>query len=42
VQQTHGLVRARDIKLAGNEVAELETLADGTGVDTRRWWELAM
>lgn len=34
-----GLVRARGIDLAEEEVVELEVLAAGTGVDTRGWWE---
>ncbi|MEU4471062.1 aldo/keto reductase [Micromonospora sp. NPDC023888] len=37
-----GLVRARGIELADEEIAELEALADATGVDTRGWWEQAM
>jgi aryl-alcohol dehydrogenase-like predicted oxidoreductase len=37
-----GLVRARGITLAGEEITELETLADATGVDTRGWWEHEM
>lgn len=34
-----GLVRARGIELAGEEIAELEALADAADVDTRGWWE---
>ncbi|WP_153415924.1 aldo/keto reductase [Nocardia macrotermitis] len=34
-----GLVRARDVELADEEIAELEALADATGVDTRGSWE---
>ncbi|NUP49517.1 MAG: aldo/keto reductase [Catenulispora sp.] len=37
-----GLVRARTINLADEEIAELETLADAAGVDTRGWWEQEM
>jgi aryl-alcohol dehydrogenase-like predicted oxidoreductase len=37
-----GLVRARGIELADDEIAELETLADAAGVDTRGWWEQVM
>ncbi|WP_238782853.1 aldo/keto reductase [Streptomyces monomycini] len=37
-----GLVRARGIELADEEVAELEALADAAGVDTRGWWEQEM
>ncbi|MFI0719129.1 aldo/keto reductase [Streptomyces sp. NPDC021224] len=37
-----GLVRARGIELADADIAELEALADATGVDTRGWWEQAM
>lgn len=37
-----GLVRARGIELADAEIAELEALADATGVDTRGWWEQEM
>jgi aryl-alcohol dehydrogenase-like predicted oxidoreductase len=37
-----GLVRARGIELAEAEIAELEALADATGVDTRGWWEQEM
>jgi aryl-alcohol dehydrogenase-like predicted oxidoreductase len=37
-----GLVRARGIKLADDEIAELETLADAAGVDARGWWEQGM
>jgi aryl-alcohol dehydrogenase-like predicted oxidoreductase len=34
-----GLVRARGIGLADDEIAELEALADAADVDTRGWWE---
>jgi aryl-alcohol dehydrogenase-like predicted oxidoreductase len=34
-----GLVRARGIELADEEIAELEALADAADVDTRGWWE---
>ncbi|ROS44492.1 aldo/keto reductase [Amycolatopsis thermoflava] len=37
-----GLVRAHGIELAGEEIAELEALADAAGVDTRGSWEHAM
>ncbi|XVV14940.1 aldo/keto reductase [Actinoplanes sp. CA-131856] len=37
-----GLARARDIELAGEETAELESLADAANVDTRGWWEHEM
>ena len=37
-----GLVRARGIELAEEEIAELEALADAAGVDTRGWWEQEM
>jgi aryl-alcohol dehydrogenase-like predicted oxidoreductase len=37
-----GLVRASGIELADMEIAELEALADATGVDTRSWWEHEM
>jgi aryl-alcohol dehydrogenase-like predicted oxidoreductase len=37
-----GLVRARGIELTGEEIAELEALADAAGVDTRGWWEHEM
>ncbi|MEU4339463.1 aldo/keto reductase, partial [Micromonospora lupini] len=37
-----GLVRARGIELADEEIVELEALADATGVDTRGWWEQAL
>ncbi|MEU0470796.1 aldo/keto reductase [Amycolatopsis sp. NPDC006131] len=37
-----GLVRAHRIKLAGDETAELEELADAADVDTRGSWEHAM
>lgn len=34
-----GLVRARGLELAAEEIAELEALADAADVDTRGWWE---
>jgi aryl-alcohol dehydrogenase-like predicted oxidoreductase len=37
-----GLVRARGIELAEEEIAELEALADAADVDTRGWWEHEM
>ncbi|KOV84610.1 aldo/keto reductase [Nocardia sp. NRRL S-836] len=37
-----GLVRARGIELADEEIAELEALADAADVDTRGWWEQEM
>lgn len=37
-----GLVRARGIELADEEIADLETLADAADVDTRGWWEREM
>ncbi|WP_030903230.1 aldo/keto reductase [Streptomyces sp. NRRL F-5126] len=37
-----GLVRARGIELACEEIAELEALADAADVDTRGWWEQEM
>ncbi|SEO30257.1 aldo/keto reductase [Actinacidiphila rubida] len=37
-----GLVRARGIELADEEVAELEALADAADVDTRGFWEHEM
>ncbi|MFC4114052.1 aldo/keto reductase [Nonomuraea zeae] len=37
-----GLVRARGIDLAGEEIAELEALADAADVDTRGSWEHEM
>nr|WP_235716087.1 aldo/keto reductase [Amycolatopsis sp. ATCC 39116] len=37
-----GLVRAHRIALAGDEIAELEELADAADVDTRGSWEHAM
>ncbi|MGV9910492.1 aldo/keto reductase [Streptomyces tendae] len=37
-----GVVRARGIELADEEIAELEALADATDVDTRGWWEQEM
>lgn len=38
----NGLNRATGIKLSGDEVAELEALADAVGVNTRGWWEKEM
>jgi aryl-alcohol dehydrogenase-like predicted oxidoreductase len=37
-----GLIRARGIELSGEEIAELEMLADAADVDTRGWWEQEM
>jgi aryl-alcohol dehydrogenase-like predicted oxidoreductase len=37
-----GLVRASRITLTGNDIAELEALADAADVNTRGWWERAM
>ncbi|KAA1176752.1 aldo/keto reductase [Rhizobium tropici] len=37
-----GLVRATSISLTGNEIAELEALADAANVNTRGWWEQEM
>ncbi|MEU6848922.1 aldo/keto reductase [Actinacidiphila alni] len=37
-----GLLRARDLDLTAEEIADLETLADATDVDTRGWWEQEM
>ena len=37
-----GLVRARGVELADEEIAELEALADAADVDTRGWWEHEM
>ncbi|MFH8534922.1 aldo/keto reductase [Streptomyces tendae] len=37
-----GLVRARSIELTGEDIAELESLADQAGVDTRGSWEREM
>ncbi|MEV5597772.1 aldo/keto reductase [Streptomyces sp. NPDC052496] len=37
-----GVVRARGIELADEEIAELEALADAADVDTRGWWEHEM
>ncbi|WP_306215007.1 aldo/keto reductase [Actinoplanes sp. RD1] len=37
-----GLVRAHDIELAAEQIAELEALADAADVDTRGWWEREM
>jgi myo-inositol catabolism protein IolS len=36
------LVRARDIQLTGDDIAELEALADAAEVNTRGWWEQEM
>jgi aryl-alcohol dehydrogenase-like predicted oxidoreductase len=41
-EHVDGLVRARGIKLADNEIAELEALADAADVDTRGSWEHEM
>jgi 1-deoxyxylulose-5-phosphate synthase len=37
-----GLIRAREIELGDEEIAELEKLADAADVDTRGWWEQEM
>lgn len=37
-----GLIRARGIALAEEEITELEALADTAGVNTRGWWEQEM
>ncbi len=37
-----GLARARTMTLFGNDIAELEALADGANVNTRGWWEQEM
>ncbi|NVN10489.1 aldo/keto reductase [Nguyenibacter vanlangensis] len=37
-----GLVRATSLTLTGDEVAELEALADAADVNTRGWWEKEM
>lgn len=37
-----GLVKARGIALAGDDIAELEALADAAQVNTRGWWEKEM
>ncbi len=37
-----GLVRASSITLTGDEIAELEALADAANVNTRGWWEKDM
>ncbi|OZI61177.1 aldo/keto reductase [Bordetella genomosp. 11] len=37
-----GLVRASAIALSGDDIVELEALADATNVDTRGWWEREM
>jgi aryl-alcohol dehydrogenase-like predicted oxidoreductase len=37
-----GLVRARGIELADEEITMLEALADAADVDTRGWWEHEM
>jgi hypothetical protein len=39
---TDGLIRAHGVELAGQEIAELEALADDADVDTRGWWEHGM
>lgn len=41
-EHVDGLVRARDLELADEEIAELETLADAANVDTRGSWEHEM
>jgi len=37
-----GLVRANSFTLTGDDIAELEALADAAGVNTRGWWEKEM
>lgn len=37
-----GLVKASKLQLSSEQMKELETLADQTGVDTRGWWEQPM
>lgn len=37
-----GLVRAANIRLSSDEIAELEALADAADVNTRGWWEKEM
>ncbi|MDK4706392.1 aldo/keto reductase [Rhizobium sp. CNPSo 4062] len=37
-----GMVRASSITLTGDDIAELEALADATDVNTRGWWEKEM
>lgn len=37
-----GLVRAADIKLPSDDIAELESFADAANVNTRGWWEKEM
>ncbi len=37
-----GLARARTMTLSGNDIAELEALADAANVNTRGWWEQEM
>ncbi|MEW2517083.1 aldo/keto reductase [Actinacidiphila alni] len=37
-----GLIRARDLGLTPEEIADLETLADAADIDTRGWWEREM
>ncbi len=37
-----GMVRASNITLTGDDIAELEALADATDVNTRGWWEKEM
>ncbi|WP_244876968.1 aldo/keto reductase [Acidocella facilis] len=41
-QHVGGLVRARDIALTGEEIADLEAVADAAQVNTRGWWEKEM
>lgn len=41
-QHVDGLIRAGGITLARDDIAELEGLADATGVNTRGWWEREM
>jgi myo-inositol catabolism protein IolS len=37
-----GIVRAINMQLSGDEIAELEALADASNVNTRGWWEKDM
>ncbi|GAB0120150.1 aldo/keto reductase [Acidisoma sp. 7E03] len=37
-----GLVKARGVALTGDDIAELEALADAAQVNTRGWWEKEM
>ena len=37
-----GLIRAGSITLTGDDITELEDLADAAGVNTRGWWEREM